>query len=124
MAVRPLLALFFSCVAQSGHAEEQKSVVAVFDIKDTGAGVDAKVLHNLTEYLAARLSEGPYKVVPSQQIRERLKQQKAESYRACYDESCQIEIGRELAAQKTLSTQILRIAGTCQVTSQLFDLRS
>ena len=102
---------------------QERPIVAVFEMQDRGSGLDPEVLKNLTTYIAARLVEGGYQVIPQDQIRKRLMEQKKESYSACRDESCQIELGRELAAQKTLSTQILKIGKTCRVTATLYDLK-
>jgi hypothetical protein len=95
----------------------------VFEMQDRGSGLEPEVLNKLTSYLAARLVEGGYQVIPQAQIRERLLDQKKESYKPCHDESCQIELGRELAAQKTLATQILKIGNTCRITATLYDLK-
>ena len=57
------------------------------------------------------------------ELKQRLRQQKRDSFRACYDEQCQIALGRELAAQKSLSTQIARIGSQCMVMSALYDLK-
>ena len=65
-----------------------------------------------------------YRVVPRDQLRARLMQEKKGSHQQCFDESCQIELGKALAAQKTLSTKILRVGKRCAITSSLFDLRS
>jgi hypothetical protein len=97
-------------------------IVALFDIQDKGAGLPPQTLDNLLELLSARLAQGGYQTVPRAQIRERLRAEAADSFRACYDESCQIELGRELAASKTLSTQVMKIGDSCQVTASLFDL--
>lgn len=98
-------------------------VVAVFDILDQNGRFKQVELDQLTTYLAAQLATGEaYKVVPQSQIREALKQQKAESFKTCYDEACQIEIGRELAAQKTILTQIIVVGSSCAVTSTMYDL--
>ncbi len=98
-------------------------IVALFDMEDKGSGIDRNVRSNLIDYLAARLTEEGYRILPRDQIRERLREQKLESYKVCYDQSCQIELGRELAAQKSLSTMILRIGEKCQVAAILFDLK-
>ena len=58
------------------------------------------------------------------QVRERLFVQKKQSYRLCYDESCQVEIGKELAANKSLSTRILKLGGRCVLVLNLYDLSS
>lgn len=111
--------LTFPCVASAG----ERPIVAVFDMEDRGSGLDKEVLANLTDYLASLLAEGGYQVIPRDQIRERLTGEQKESYKACYDQACQIELGRELAAQKSLATQILKIGKTCRVTATLYDLK-
>ncbi len=122
--MRMLSAVVLSLLLLQGspHAGE-RPIVAVFDMEDKGSGLAAKSLSNLTEYLAARLTEEGYQVIPRDEIRKRLKEQKSESYKECYDQSCQIELGRELAAGKTLSPRILKIGTTCQVTAVLYDLK-
>ena len=98
-------------------------VVAMFEMEDRGTKLGDQVFENLLDYLAARLTEGGFQVVPPDQIRQRIKQQKAKSHQSCIDQSCQIEMGREVAAQKTFTTKILRIGNTCQITAVMYDLR-
>ncbi len=112
-------ALLVPAMARSGGGP----IVALFDMEDKGSGMKPMVLSNLIDYLAARLTECGYQVVPQDQIRERIKKQQLASKKECFDQSCQIELGRELAAQKTLSTKILRIGDSCQVTAIMFDLK-
>ena len=100
-----------------------KPVVAVFDIEVKGLELDAGALDRLADWLGTLLTRRDYQVVPRSQLKERLLQQKTESYKSCYDESCQIEIGKELAAEKTLSTQVLKLGGVCKVSLTLFDLK-
>jgi hypothetical protein len=92
-------------------------------MEDKSTRLNTDTVENLTQFLSAQLAEGGFQVVPRDQIRHRLLSEKKESYRSCYDQSCQIELGRELAAQKTLSTTILPIGDTCQVTAVLYDLK-
>ncbi|HRY96599.1 MAG TPA: PEGA domain-containing protein [Myxococcota bacterium] len=98
-------------------------LVAVFDMEDRGSGLDPKTRQNLTEFLSASLAECGFGLVPRDKIKERLVQQKKDSYKPCFEQSCQVELGKELAAQKTLSSQILKIGDTCQVTATLYDLK-
>jgi hypothetical protein len=42
-------------------------------------------------------------------MRDRIASDKAESYRACVDQSCQIELGKAMAAQKSLATKLIRV---------------
>jgi hypothetical protein len=92
-------------------------------MEDKAGALEAKFLEDLTEFLSAHLTEGGYQVIPRDQIRQRLLDAKKDSYKACYDQTCQIELGRELAAQKTLSTKIMKIGQKCQITSILYDLK-
>ena len=101
---------------------EPKPVVAVFDLEN-GAKLKGADVLSLTGYLSTRLAEGGrYRIVPKGEVQSALRAKKSESYQSCYDESCQIEIGRELAAQKTLSSKVSQLGSTCIVTVQLYDL--
>jgi len=102
----------------------QGAFVAVFDIEDRSRRLKPSEVDGLTEYLAGKLAEGGlFHVIPRQQIKQRLLEQKKRSYRQCYDQSCQIDIGREMAAQKVLSTVIASVGSSCLVTVALFDLK-
>jgi hypothetical protein len=107
----------------AGARAQERPIIAVFQMEDRGSALQPESVANLGAYLEARLAEGGYQVIPQDQIRERIAAQKQGSFNACFDESCQIELGRELAAQKILSTRILKIGDTCQVTSTLYDLK-
>jgi len=101
----------------------ERPIVAVFDMEDRTSTFDRELLDNLTECLSVKLAEGGYQVIPRDQVRNRLVTKKKETYRECFDKSCQIEMGRELAAQKVLSARIIKVAGRCQLAASLFDLR-
>ncbi|MCA9549704.1 MAG: PEGA domain-containing protein [Myxococcales bacterium] len=110
--------------APASAAENERVVIAVFPIQDTAEVLDAKTEQGLTDYLGAKLAESSrFVVVPRTDIEAALKAQKAESYEACYDQSCQIEIGKELAAQKVVHTQILKVGDSCAIASTIYDLR-
>jgi len=117
--VGPLLALLALAPARA----QQGPIIAVFQMEDRGSGIDSQGLANLTDLLAALLTEGGFQVIPPDQVRARLTDQKQDSYKSCFDQGCQIEIGRELAAQKTLATRILKIGDSCQVSAVLYDLK-
>jgi hypothetical protein len=100
-------------------------VVAVFAIENKGARVSRGALDRLSDYLAERLAaSGAYQVVPRDQIRQRLGKERRQSYRDCYAQSCQIEIGKELAASKSLAAQLMKIGRGCVLTVALYDLRT
>jgi len=113
------LALLWAAAALA----QDRPIVAVFQIEDRSGKLDAKTLDQLTDYLGSLMARKGYQVVPRSQLRERLLEAKKGSYKACYDESCQIEVGKELAAQKSLASQVLKLGSQCMVTVNLFDLK-
>ncbi len=117
------LSFIFVCQSKAGPSAEDRPIVAVFEIEGRGKGLRRDLMLNLTEYLGAKLAEGGYQIIPHDQIRKRLMDQKKKSYKKCVDQSCQIELGREMAAQKSLSSKILRIGRKCKVTATLYDLK-
>lgn len=112
-------------LALASPAAEASDVVAVFDLEAHGVRITDATRRALTDYAATRLAaDDRYAIVPHHEIRSALRREKAESYRACYDEACQIEIGKEIAANLTLSTKVSRIGSSCVTTMRLYDLRS
>ncbi|RME19321.1 MAG: hypothetical protein D6806_18535, partial [Deltaproteobacteria bacterium] len=112
--------LFFYAGAAAG---QERPIVAVFDIKSEVRGWGPSRMRRFTDVLATFLGENGFQVVPRSQVKARLREAKKESYRNCYDSSCQIELGRELAAQKVLRGTITRIGGTCRLLLDLYDLK-
>jgi F0F1-type ATP synthase membrane subunit c/vacuolar-type H+-ATPase subunit K len=109
---------------QSRRPAGKAVIIAVFDIEDRGAKLAKDTLLRLSDYLAVQIAAtGAYQVIPRDKLKERLVRQKRASYRQCYAQSCQIEIGKELAAQKSLSTMVVKLGSKCNVTSVLYDLR-
>ena len=117
------LSLFVALSMTTRAAAQDRPVVAVFDIEDRGSGLEHGVLSNLRDFLCAGLTEAGYQIIPRAHILERLHAQKIESYKECFDHKCQIELGKELAAEKSLATQILRIGDKCQLSAVLYDLK-
>jgi hypothetical protein len=106
-------------------AGAERKILAVFDIDDKTNKFNRQSRMELTDYLAAQLAQGNlFKVVPRSQLKERLQANKKASYKACFDERCQIEIGRELAAEKSLATKIIKVGSKCALMATLFDLKT
>jgi formylglycine-generating enzyme len=103
---------------------QDRPIVAVFDLEVKGARIDKGMVDRLTDYLGSLMARKGFKVVPRSQLKARLTEAKKGSYQACYDEGCQIEIGKELAASKSLASQVLKLGKQCKVTVNLFDLRT
>ena len=125
-AVRCLCAvLLFGQCSSEALAASNEVVVAVFDIERREVNLKPATLKSLVDLVETRLTEsGRFKVVPRSDIRSALRAKQRESYQECYEERCQIEVGKELAAQKTLATRVARLGSSCQVTIKLYDLRS
>ncbi|MCK6552095.1 hypothetical protein L6R52_40060 [Myxococcota bacterium] len=115
-------ALLVCGIAEAAHADEARAVIAVFDVEVRGARVSTEARTRLTDYVASLLAAQRFQVVPRSEVLSRLAAKKKESFRACYDEACQLEVGKELAAQKTVSTQVLELGGRCKATVTLYDL--
>lgn len=103
-------------------------VVAVFEVQDTRVG-EAKLspakVAGLTDYLRTLLAEGrAFKVVAGADLKRAMLDTKRASYQECYDEACQIEIGKAVSASKLVTTKVIGIGSKCIVTSTLFDLRT
>jgi len=110
---------------EAPRARMPRPVVAIFDVQDATRQLDAALLDQLTEYLAAQLVEvARFRVVPRNQLRSQLAAEKAGTYDACFEESCQIELGKAVAAEKSLATKLLRVGDACAMTATLYDLRS
>jgi hypothetical protein len=105
-------------------AQGKAPVLAVFEVEDQTKKLRPGAVQQLTSYLSARFAAGgAFRVIPSSQLKERLVQQKRDSYKGCYDQKCQIDIGRELAADRSVSTQIIQLGSKCAVLSTLYDLK-
>lgn len=101
------------------------SIVAVFDIQDASKKMEKDALEQLTNYLGTLLTQsGAYKVIPQDQLRQNLLDEKKGSYKECFDERCRIELGKALSAEKTLATTLIQVGSKCAVTSNLFDLKT
>lgn len=55
--------------------------------------------------------------MPRTELKKRLVETRSDTYKECYDQACQIELGRELAAEVTLATQISKLGSKCVVSS-------
>ncbi len=121
--------VFFLMIAMpsifvEAQGKKMTKIVAVFEIENRGTSLTKDELTALSDYLGNKLAEqGNYQIIPRDEIRKRILSQKESSYKACYDQHCQIEIGRELAAQFTVSSSVSKVGTICLVNSALYDLR-
>lgn len=115
-----MLSVALCLAAQTGD------VVAVFELQDKREDkLPTKKLTAMTGYFRKLLAEGgAMRVVPDADLRQAMADQKVESYDQCYDEACQIALGKAVAASKVVSTEIIQIGRECIVGSEVIDLRS
>ncbi|MEQ9504391.1 MAG: hypothetical protein RIT81_46470 [Deltaproteobacteria bacterium] len=103
-------------------------IVAVFEIEDTSRR-KKKLIRALTDYLRVKLAEeGSVRVVDKseqrRQMKKLMKREKKKSYRTCVDASCQIPLGKELAADKILRSRLNRFGSNFVITTEVLDLAS
>lgn len=104
-------------------AEPSRAIVAVFPL--AGGKLSGAERSELTELYSAQLTAlAGFKIVPSARVAAQIREQKAESYKECYDDACQIEVGKAIAAEKILTTKIIQQKGGCVVSATLYDLRT
>jgi uncharacterized protein (TIGR02145 family) len=116
--------LFFSLTAPTARADDKRQVVAVFKINVQRIDLTEDQIDMLTDLMSEELGlGGVFQVMPPGDIKQALLEQTKDSYKKCYDEKCQIEIGRQLSANKVLTTTVRRISSECRVTSSLYDLK-
>lgn len=103
----------------------KSAVLAVFPIRFEGRRRLSEVeRHGLFELYVATLGEEGLRMVPPGEVKRLLAEQKVESFRACYDTGCQIELGKAMAASVAVQTSVLPLGDTCLVTSTAFDLET
>ena len=113
-------------VAPASAQQARAPVVAVFLMENRSAAlpVEEKLEEGLTDYMSARLGEASrFQIIPRDEIKNRLTAAKAESYKECYDTACQIEVGKELAAEFSVSSSVARVGSQCLITASVWDLR-
>lgn len=115
------LAFGLSLSLPAAASADSSPIVVVAPIKPRGTSLTAEQVEKLTTLLEGKTG---YRVVPRSTIRDWISKQKSESFKECYDDACQIEIGKALAAQKTLIADWASIGNGCVLTAKLIDLRT
>jgi len=108
-------------------------VIAIMDVEDVnahakGKAIDKDLVRNIGDQLRIFVAErGVATVDKSAQeaaFKESIDRMKSESYGACYDDSCQVELGKALAATHILRSKITRFGSKCVLNGELVDLRA
>ena len=105
--------------------EKRDVIIAVFDLEDVDRRLDDDDARALSSYVATAILENTTdRIVPPDRLRAALHDEKTSSYRACYDEACQIELGRALAANRALEPSLVATGDGCLLGATLYDLRT
>jgi len=119
--------LFCSSIAPSNSgANKTPPIVAVFDIEVSHSS-QVGIARKLTQILRVELAATKKLIIVDKgeqeaQLRILLRAQKEASYSACVDDSCQIPLGKELAANQILRTQLTKFGKKKLITSELVDV--
>ncbi len=105
-------------------AEEKKAKVAVMEIEDRSATLDAAMLGNAAEYLRGELAATNRFVLISKDRQRQiiLKEEKKESWKDCYDQNCRVQLGQALSADTLLQSSVNLFGGIYTLTVEMVDL--
>jgi hypothetical protein len=122
-----LAALALSLVGASAVLGAERPRIAVMEIDDRSESLKPKLVADLTEHLRGALTATErYVVIDKTRQAEALKrivvEQQKESYKQCYDKTCQIPLGQALSADSILRTTLTLIGGVYTFTAEVVDL--
>ena len=113
--------VFFQLFASNG---KEKLRLAIIDIEDKSGNFDLDTLSKATEYMLNQfISSNKYTIIPKdRQENAIIKIMKENSYKSCYAENCQIQLGQELSADTVLSTAITYFGGVYTLRAAFMNL--
>ncbi len=121
--------LIFSLIILSMLAvsAERKPKLAVMEIEDRTGTLEQRFIESGTGLLRAHLSSsGEFIVIDkgrqADAIKKMVKQEKKESYKQCYDSSCQIPLGQALSADTILRSTVSELGGVYSLAVEMVDL--
>jgi len=119
-----LLLFFMFAMPSASAAEEKRYKLAVMEIEDRSGKFSKEVISNATEYLRSKMvSSNKYVVISKdRQQKQLIKEEKKESHKECYDQSCRIQLGQALSADTILAGSITKFGGMFTLTVEIIDL--
>lgn len=117
----------------TASAQTKSWVLAVMDVEDMNENskksrIDKSLVRNLGDQLRVFVTQAGVRTIDRSSQERALKEQvsslKSDSYKQCYDDSCQIELGKALAATHILRSRITKFGSRCVLNGELIDLRS
>ncbi|HSA33507.1 MAG TPA: SUMF1/EgtB/PvdO family nonheme iron enzyme [bacterium] len=112
------------CLSAALFAQEKKQKIAVMEFADKTAKLKSDFLGNAAEYLRSELAATNRYILISKerQLKEAVKLEKKESYRECYDKSCQLPLGQALSADTLVTGTITYFGGAFVISLEMIDL--
>lgn len=104
--------------------QERQAKLAVMEIDDKSRKLDRSLLENAADALRAEIGASNKFVLISKdrQRKAMIKGAKKESWKECYDQSCRIELGQALTADRILTGVITYFGKKYTLTVELIDL--
>ena len=116
--------LLFGAVTTTA-ASPRGPAVAVFPIQLVEVPeLDDVNTDKFLDLLEAVVIAQNYPTVPRSDIKAAIAETSADSFKQCYDESCQIELGKAVAASKALYSSFARFGRRCRLIIKLYDLQT
>jgi hypothetical protein len=124
VSIAIVLAATFTAVSAQA---QNKPLLAVMDIQDKTGQLSAETIDTLTEYLRGMLAEsGKYTVIDrsrqAKAIKAILQKERKETHKACYERSCQVPVGRILAADQVLLTTFMKAGSKFLMKAEIIRL--
>jgi formylglycine-generating enzyme required for sulfatase activity len=112
------------CLTLALAAQEKKQKIAVMEFGDKTGKLKGDFLENAAEYLRSELAATNRYILISKerQLKEVVKLEKKESYKECYDKSCQLPLGQALSADTLVTGTITYFAGSFVIALEMIDL--
>ncbi|GEM_PF-1876695 len=114
--------------AETSGRGPSRLVVAVMDVRRMPGAVTDVVADALTDQMRVFLAQRRIQVVDrgaqEAALRQLVVEEKARSYSSCVDSSCQIPLGKALAASHILRWGMAKFGSTCTTNGELVDLIS
>lgn len=106
---------------------QERAKLAVMTLEDRTGDLSGQLIDDLSDYLRTQVARrGTFIVIDKSRQAEALKrvvgEARRESYKACYDEKCQIPLGQALSADTILRVKLTRIGSTYQLNAEIVDL--
>lgn len=102
-----------------------RMILAVMDLVGPDA-LEPNLRESITTALRVRLAQASIPVIDggtqNEVWAEQIREAKSESYELCYDTSCQIPLGKALAASHILRVKLQNMQSRCLLTAELIEL--